>query len=449
MPRKRLMRIIAFILTAAVVTVNLASCGDDGQKRQPVVTFRIMSWNEDFRDLMETYFVPRHPELMKHVRLEWVTDEINVYRQSVQRRLADGEQIDLFLGNHQMAPFFSADDNVAALSQVGINEKELSGQFRFTRILGSDSSGVQKGSAFSAEPGVLLYRADYAEKYLGITHQAEMQEKLSSWDSFISVARTLSEQSGGKIKMLPNSAELWKSVDCAMYGLWLSDGRLSVSDNTIGNWLNIVRELESAKAFAGVKTLDDDWYSALDGGVFCFYAAPWLCRSNAAGRADVTTVFSSAKRSGASFGKFKTSLAPEGFVYGGNWLYCPKKAAHKEIAAEIIRAFTCDRDFMRLIGLAEMLYVNNSRVCDELSAMKIPNPLFDGLDAFSVYSPTAQGLEFAAPSVYDASVSSILYDQTKAYGKGEIRLTQAAYNFRLNVWKKHGEITSEPRRAGG
>ncbi len=447
MIRKGIIRTISLLLAAAVVMAYVTSCGGDKPKK-PVVTFRIMSWNEDFKNLMETYFVPRHPELMENVRLEWVTDEINVYRRSVQCRLAEGEQIDLFLGNHQMAPFFAADNNVAALSQIGIHEKELADQFHFTRILGSDGNGVQKGSAFSAEPGVLLYRSDYAEKYLGITHQEEMEEKLSSWDSFVAVAQTLSQQSGGKIKMLPNSAELWKSVECAMYGLWLSDGQLSVSDDTVAHWLNIVRELNSIKAFAGVKTLDDDWYSKLDSGVFCFYAAPWLCRSTPADRADVTTVFSSARRSGSSFGKFKTSLAPGGFVYGGSWLYCPKNTGHKDIAAEIIRSFTCDREFMKRMALAEMQYVNNAKVCDELAALKIPNPLFDGLDVFSVYNPAASGLEFAVPSVYDASVSDLLYEQAKAYGKGDIRLRQATYNFRLNVWKKHEEITSEPQRIG-
>ena len=444
MKRNRFIRVVSMLIAVGVTVVHLAACGKDKTNDSPPVTFRIISWNEDFRNLMENYFIPRHSELMRNVRLEWVTDEINGYRSGVQRRLADGEQIDLFLGDSEMAPYFAADNNVATLAQVGINDSELSAQYRFARILGSDRDGVQKGSAFDIEPGILLYRTDYAEQYLGITHQEEMQEKLSSWDSFVSVARALSENSGGKVRMLPNSAELWKSVECAMYGLWLSEGQLSVSDETIGHWLDIVKELESLNAFAGVKTLDDDWYSSIDSGVFCFYAAPWLCKSSPAGQADITTVFSSARRSGASFGKFKTSLAPNGFVYGGRWLYCPKKSANMDIAAEIIRAFTCDSGFMKLIALAEMQYVNNSDVCSELAGMKIPNPLFDGLDAFSVYNAAARGLEFSSPTVYDASISRLLYDQTKKYGNGEIRLSEAINHFRLNVWKKHEEITSEP-----
>ena len=447
--RKKMIRGISLLLAAAMLAVSLASCGGEGKKNVPKVTFRIMSWNEDFRSLMENYFIPGHAELMENVNLEWVTDEINGYRERVFQRLENGEQIDLFLGDCDTAPYFAAAPDVAPLSQIGINESELSRQYRFARTLGSDVDGIQKGSAFSVEPGILLYREDYAEQYLGITHQEEMQEKLSSWDSFVSVARTLNEQSEGKIKMLPNSAELWKSVEWAMCGLWLSDGNLSVSDETLGHWLEIFKELESAKAFAGVKSLDDDWYGALDSGVFCFYAAPWLCRGNASGRADITTLFSSTRRSGASFGKFRTSLAPNGFVYGGNWLYCPKNSANKDLAAEIIRAFTCDSEFMKLIALAEVLYVNNSEVCDELAAKKIPNPLFDGLDVFSVYNPAARGLEFSAPTVYDASVSKLLYDQTKAYGKGEIKLDKAICDFRLNVWMKFSEITSEPQNSGG
>ena len=444
MIRKSMIRFVSLLMAVAVVILQFASCGKDRKKSAPVVTYRIMSWNEDFRDLMETYFIPRHQELMQNVKLEWVTVEINSYRSSVQNRLAGGEQIDLFLGDSEMAPFFAVNSDVATLAQVGIREDELLHQYHYTRILGSDSDGVQKGSAYSAEPGILLYRADYAEKYLGITHQEEMQEKLSSWDSFIAVARTLSEKSNGKIKMLPSSAELWKSVECAMYGLWLSDGQLSVSDETVGHWLDIVRELESMKAFAGAKSLDTEWYSSLDSGVFCFYAAPWLCKSTPAESADITTIFSSVRRSGAAFGKYKTSLAPNGFVYGGSWLYCPKKSANMDISAEIIRAFTCDKSFMKLLALAEMQYVNHSEVCSELAAMKIPNPLFDGLDAFSVYNSAAKGLEFASPTVYDASVSSLLYDQSKKYGKGQIRLREAIYNFRQNVWKRHEEITTEP-----
>lgn len=448
MIHRLLCRAVSLLLAAAVVTVGFASCGKDGGKNVSTVTFRIMSWNEDFKNLMETYFVPRHPALMEHVRLEWVTEEINSYRSNVQRQLAAGEQIDLFLGDNEMAPFFAEDKNVATLAQVGIRDDDLSKQYGFSRILGSDVNGVQKGSAFTAEPGILLYRTDYAEQYLGITHQEEMQEKLSSWDSFITVARTLNAQSEGKVRMLPNSAELWKSVDCAMYGLWITDGKLSVSDDTALHWLDIVKELEAVKAFAGAKTLDDDWYSALDSGVFCFYAAPWLCKSNSPEAADITTVFSSTKRSGASFGKFKTSLAPNGFVYGGNWLYCSKKSANMDIAAEIIRAFTCDSEFMKLIALAEMQYVNNIEVCNELAEMKISNMLFDGLDAFSVYNAAARSLEFSAPTVYDTSVSSLLYDQTKKYGKGEINRNEAIYNFRLNVWKKYGELTTQPQKNG-
>ena len=115
MIRRCLFRAVSLMVAASVVLINLASCGQDKKKEAPTVTFRIMSWNEDFRDLMETYFVPRHAELMEHVRLEWVTDEINGYRQSVQRKLAEGEQIDLFLGDNEMAPYFAEDDNVARL----------------------------------------------------------------------------------------------------------------------------------------------------------------------------------------------------------------------------------------------------------------------------------------------------------------------------------------------
>lgn len=426
--------------------LSVVSCGKKNDEERETVTLTIMSWNDDFRHMMETYFIPRHAGLMENVEIRWVNDEIVGYRDNVLSRLNAGQHIDLFLGDHEMAPWFTGNPNVASLRQLGIDESELTAQYHYTRVLGTDENGVQKGSAMTAEPGVLLYRADYAEQYLGVTHQEEMQERLSSWESFIATAAALRENSGGKVKMLANSTELWRSVDTAMSGLWMTDGRLSVSDETAAHWLDIVKELTAADAFLGVKSFDDDWYNAIDSGVFCFYSAPWLNKSSASDNADITTIFSSAKRSGISFGQFKTSAAPSGYVYGGDWLYSSANSTHKEIVREIIRAFTCDREFMRLIALGNMQYVNNADVNAALAELHIANPLLDGLDAFSVYESAAKSLEFSPPSVYDAAISKLLLNQTKAYAKGQSTLEETAYQFRYNVWKKFPEITEEPAK---
>lgn len=444
MKNKTLIRISAFLTALLVGLLGVVSCGKKNNEETETVTITIMSWNDDFRRMMETYFLPRHAKMMEHVEIRWINDEIVGYRDNVLSRLNAGERIDLFVGDHEMAPWFTGNPNVASLRQLGIDENELAAQYHYTRVLGTDRNEEQKGSAMTAEPGVLLYRADYAEQYLGITHQEEMQERLSSWESFIATAVTLKENSGGKVKMLANSTELWHSVDAAMSGLWMSDGRLSVSDETVAHWLDIVKELTAADAFLGVKSFDDDWYNAIDNGVFCFYSAPWLNKSSAADNADITTIFSSAKRSGISFGKFKTSAAPNGYVFGGDWLYSSANSTHKEIVGEIIRAFTCDKEFMRLIALGNMQYVNNADVNRELAELNITNPLLDGSDAFSVYESAAKNMEFAPPSVYDVAVSKLLLNQTKSYAKGESTLEETAYKFRYNVWKKFPEITDEP-----
>ena len=443
---KTLTRLSAFLMALLVGLLSVVSCAEKNDEEKETVTLTVMSWNDDFRRMMETYFIPRHPRLMDHVEIRWVSDEIVGYRDNVLSRLNAGQPIDLFLGDHEMAPWFTGNPHVASLRQLGIDESELTAQYHYTRILGTDENGVQKGSAMTAEPGVLLYRADYAAQYLGITHQEEMQERLSSWESFIATAAALRENSGGRVKMLANSTELWHSVETAMSGLWMTDGRLSVSDETAAHWLDIVRELTAADAFLGVKSFDDDWYNAVDSGVFCFYSAPWLNKSSAADHADITTIFSSSKRSGISFGKFKTSTPPDGYVFGGDWLYSSANSTHKEIVAEIIRAFTCDKEFMRLIALGNMQYVNNTDVNAELAGLHIANPLLDGSDAFSVYASAAESLEFARPSVYDASISKLLLNQTKTYAKGESTIEETIFNFRYNVWKKFPEITDEPEK---
>lgn len=442
------LRISALLLAAAMIVLSVSGCrgSDADDEPEEKITLKIMSWNDDFREAMETYFIPRHEALMSNVEIRWLNDEIVGYRANVENRLNNGERIDLFVGDNEMSPYFANNPHVAALTQLGLTENDLAQQYPYTQVLGSDENGIQRGSAMNAEPGILLYRTDYAEQYLGVTEQYEMQEILSSWDTFLTAAKTINERSEGKVKMLSDSSEIWRSIDCAMLGLWLSDGQLSVSDETLLHWLEYVDELNAAKGLSGIKPFDDDWSKAVNDGVFCFYAAPWLNKSAAADNADITTIFSAAKRGGISFGKFKTSLAPNGFVYGGNWLYSSANSDHKELAGEIIRAFTCDEDFMRLLALGNMEYVNNTAVIDTLSEQTIANPLFDGLDAFSVYNSAAKGLEFSAPSVYDSAVSKLLYNQAKAYAQGKVSAAEAIYNFRNNVWKKYSDITTEPQK---
>lgn len=437
-------RLSALILSAAMLLSMAVSCEGDVSASEQKTTLTIMCWNDDFRNMMETYFIPRNENLMKNVEIKWLNEEIVTYADNVEKRLNNNEAIDIFIGNDDMTPRFANNANVAALSDLGITETDLAAQYKYTRVLASDSNEVQKGSAITAEPGIIIYRTDYAEQYLGITNQEEMQELLSSWDTFLSVAETLNEKSKGKIKMVTNSAEVWMSVESAMTGIWMSDGKLDVSDDTVARWLNYINDLGKCDAFRSSKVMSDDWYSAVSDGVFCFFSAPWLNKNVSSLNADTNTIFSTAKNNGKSFGKWKTSLAPNGFVYGGNWLYSSVNSTNKQLVGEIIRKFTCDAEFMKILALGNMEYVNNTESIAELSEVGIENPLFDGLDAYSVYHTAAQGLEVSVPTVYDSTISSMLYNQAVQYKNGKVTLEKATYNFRYNVWKKYKDIIDKP-----
>lgn len=445
---KLILRISALVVAAAIIGLPATGCLDSNadDEQTKTVTLKIMSWNDDFREAMETYFIPRHEELMSGVEINWINDEIVGYQANVENRLDKGESIDIFLGDDEMSPHFANNSHVASLNQLGINNDDLALQYPYTRVLGSDQSGIQRGSAMNAEPGILLYRTDYAEQYLGVRSQEQMQRILSSWDTFLNAAKTINEHSEGSVQMLCDSSEIWRSIDAAMIGHWVSSGELSVSDDTLMHWMEYLDQLNAAKGISGIKPFDDDWGEAVNNSVFCFYAAPWLTKSAASDNADITTIFSSSKSSGASFGKFKTAPAPNGFVYGGNWLYSSANCENKELVGEIIRAFTCDEEFMRLIALCNMEYVNNTAVIDALSEQNISNPLFDGLDAFSIYRSSAEKLNLASPSVYDSAVSKMFYSQAKSYSQGKVDAEEAIYNFRKNVWKKFEDITTEPQK---
>lgn len=437
----------ALLLAALMVLLPGVGCRGNARNKNdaPPVTLTVMSWNDDFRQALETYFIPRHPELMANVTIQWENCEIVDYEKAINQRLLGGEALDLFVGNDDMAPAFSRNPAVAPLAQIGITADALAHQYPYTRTLGADEAGVQRGSAMNLEPGILLYRADYAADYLGITDPAVMRQRLSTWDGFLSVAQELHERSQGSVKMLSDSSEIWRAIDSEMTGQWLTDGRLSASDETLGQWLDYVKNLNQVSGFAGIKPMDDDWGKAVRENVFCFFAAPWLCKSASPVNADINTIFSAASRGGNAFGHFRTAPAPCAFTYGGNWLYCPAHSAHKELVGQIIRAFTCDKDFMRLLALGQMTFVNHTDVIDELSDLSIANPLLEGEDAFSVYRDAARAAH-TLPSPYDKRLSALLYPQARTYAQGKLTQVKALYQFRSNVWKQYETLLEEPKK---
>ena len=451
-PYPRLIRFASFLLALWMTAGCATSCRRNGTTAQAdnssKTVLTILSWNDDFRRAMETYYLPRHRDEMAGVEIKWLNDEIVGYQQNVEQRLLCGEVIDLFVGNDEMAPFFAVNPSVAPLSQLGITSDDLASQYAYTRLLGSDPDGIQRGSAMNAEPGVLLYRADYAAEYLGVTRPEEMRAMLSSWDTFLATADLLRERSDGAVRMMSDSSEIWRAVEGEMAGHWVTDGRLSVSDETLSQWLNYVKSLNAAKGLAGIHPFDDDWQGAVSDGVFCFCAAPWLCKSVSADSADITTLFTAAKQGGTSFGQFGVAPAPHGFVYGGNWLYSSANSPHHELVGNIVRAFTCDAAFMQLLALGNMEWVNHTGVIAELSSKNVANPLFDNLDAFSVYHHPAADLSLSSPTVYDHTLSRLLYTQARAYAQGKLTETEAIYEFRLNVWKKYRTLTDEPQKPG-
>ncbi len=434
-------RLLTAVFSLSLLLSGISACGSGDSEEK--ITLNIMCWNDDFREMMETYFIPRNEKLMANVEICWINGEISTYADDVEQRLDAGEVIDIFVGNDEMAVDFANNENTAALSALGINDEDLSEQYAYTRALASDESGVQKGAAITAEPGVIVYRTDYAEKYLGVTDPSEMQEMLSSWDSFLETAQKLNRASNGTVSMITNSSELWKAVEAEMMGNWVSDGQLSVSDETLTQWLDYINALEECDAFGGVSVMRDEWYNSVGSGVFCFFTAPWLNKNISSSSAEIKTLYYAAQEEG-TMGLWKAVSAPYGFVYGGNWLFSSANSPNSELVGEIIKAFTCDGEFMKLLALGDMSYVNNTEVAAELAEVNIDNPMLDGQDAFSVYIDAAEGLDIETPSVYDSAISDILYYQAVSYKNGNVTLEEALYNFHYRVWEKYGGITQEP-----
>lgn len=75
-----------------------------------------------------------------------------------------------------------------------------------------------------------MYRASYAEKYLGVKTPEEFQEKVKDWDTFMETAAELNEASEGAVKMFCATGDIWNAYQYNRSQGWVVDGKLVIDD---------------------------------------------------------------------------------------------------------------------------------------------------------------------------------------------------------------------------
>lgn len=375
---------LALLLALVMALGLLAGCGNtapkEDEEEKPTETtvpeneitgdpsaegaFVIWAWNTDFVTIQEKV-LPNYLTADEMSHLVFVNaGGSDYYQDKIDAILADPSNDlypDLMLLETGYVQKYVQSDYLKNVKDLGITDADMGNMYECNIQLGTDTaSGTTKALFWQATPGCLQIRADLAEKYLGTTDAAKLQDMLDTWDEIVAVSKQVNEASGGKVKLLSGYDDL-KYTFCngARSVGWYDDKDNITVDDSMTEYMNISKQLYEDNSTFNTNMWSPDWSSLKDGdgesteACIAFFGCPWYtywC---------LTDTWS---------GNCILIPGPQSFYWGGTGMAATAECANTELAAKIIKTCTCDTQGMIDINSANGDYVNNRDAIAYISA---------------------------------------------------------------------------------
>ena len=263
------------MLLALVMALSLVACGnteqpgdnqgaDDAASTDP---FYIWTWNTDYQKILDEV-LPKYLSEDQVSRIQIVNvGDSNIYQDKIDAILADpsNEQYpDIMLLEVGYVQKYVQSGQLMKAADLGITADDMSNMYDYNLKLGSDANGDAYALFWQATPGCWQIRTDLAEKYLGTTDPAALQDMLSTWDKVVEVSQSVNQQSGGKVKLLSGADDL-KYVFCngARTSAWYDADDNIVIDDAVKTYFELSKKLEGLTF--DTKMWSTDWAALKDG----------------------------------------------------------------------------------------------------------------------------------------------------------------------------------------
>ena len=441
--KKVLSLVLAVMLLCAAMPFAMA---------EEEVTLNVWSFTNEFQGMIEKYFAPSHPNIKFNFTL-YPTDG-GEYTSHVDTLLAADataeDAPDIFTLEAAFVKKYVNSDWTADLKDLGFTDDDFATCIPAMLQIGQNPEGVQKGLAWQSTPGALMYRADLAEKYLGVTTPEEFQEKVADWDAFLETAEELKEASEGACKMFCATGDIWNAYQYNRSEGWVVDGKL-VIDDVLYDFLDLVKTAEEEDLYAKGMAWQETWFAGMNGTneIMCYLLPTWglhytlkpNCVPGASGDMSDEELQKLSDENGGTFGKWRMVAGPVGYSWGGTWVganaakVAAADDAKKAAIKELIRFFTLDPDFLYTYAKDSGDFVSNNAVVERIVAEGgTPNPFLGGQDHYSIFAQAANLANASTMTNYDEAMNT-LWDNnvTQPYIKGEVDLDTAIQNFKDQV----------------
>ena len=376
----------------------------------------VFSWNEEFKIRMEEYYpgyeaVDDTTGTIGEVTVKWVIvpESSADYQKELDQALlnqasaSEEEKIDLFLVEEEYARKYVETDYAMDLADLGITEENTAGQFSFTKEYVTDADGRQKGSAWYACPGVLIYNREIAGEVLGTDEPSKVQESVKDWDTFLETVEAMKEAGYSMTSSVYDTYRIFAEN---------ADGSGNAGDGItaeehLKEWEEMSKIMADNQETGTFEMWSEDWSKGFypDGGVFCYFGPSWFYEYD---------MDSDVEGSVAAQGGWAVTEGPESFFWGGTWLCAAEGTDNPELVKNIMLKMTCNKEVLNGIAASSGDFVNHINVMKNYAEdERFDNAVLGGQNPVTQILNCAKSLKLGNTSGYGVISAEEFLDEIK------------------------------------
>lgn len=412
----------------------------------------IYCWNNEFRERVEAVY----PEvestssdgsvttLKDGTEIHWIINpnQDGVYQQKLDEALmnqataADDDKIDIFLSEVDYVNKYTdeAVDAAMPLVDIGIDpDTDLADQYDFTKVIASDSNGVQRGSTWQCCPGLLVYRRDIAIDVFGTDDPEAVGEKVKDWDT---MKQTAEELKAKGYCTFASYADTFRLYGNSISEPWIEpEGTVIRVDQKIMDWVADSKEWLDAGYFD--KTVkgqwNDDWNKAMGSAsnVFAFLFPAWGID------------FTLSPNWDGEQGAWAVTNPPQEYNWGGSYVHACTGTDNVQHVKDIILSVTADKDNLLQISQDYTDFTNTKSGMQEAAQddTNFSSEFLGGQNAFKYFAPVAENIVMAPLSGCDQGCVELIQSSFSDYFQGQVDFDTAKSNFETAIKERYPVVT--------
>lgn len=400
----------------------------------------IWAWNDEFKGFFEKYY-----KVPDGYTVKWTINpsDDGVYQQKLDEALfaqdsaAADDKIDIYLAEADYILKYVDSEYSKDVSEIGFSN--ASTIYNYTAEAVTDSNGKQKGMSFQCCPAGLIYRRSIAKEVIGSDDPATVQDALSSWEKFDSVAQKANEKG---YMMTGSFAATYRTFSNNTKGKWVQGGNVVVDDN-IKTWIKQAKSYSEngyTNPNAGVwsDAMTNEMYN--DGKVLCYFGPAWYYNFSMGGVKDAQDDGSFGPRN--SMGDWGLIVGPQSYFWGGTWLLVGPQTDNPEIVKDIMDAFQSNEKILKQMVEIDSQFVNNSAINDIYAAKSdFGSELLGGQNDWAIFANGAKSISLKNATGYDQLLNEGLQNNVQDYFIGTVDFDTAWGNFVKYVRETYPELT--------